>query len=71
MKTVLAACALLAVGAAQPANVDAVLSRLDAYLGEYEPKLSELIADESMLQEVRGSRGLRLQRKIDSGVLGS
>jgi hypothetical protein len=68
MKTVLAACALLAVGAAQPANVDAMLSKLDAYLVEYEPKLSELIADESMRQELRGNARFRLERQIESEV---
>jgi len=47
-------CATLV--AAQPASLDAVLSRLDAYLADYQPRLSELVADESMHQEVRGTR---------------
>lgn len=38
----------------QPAPYDAVLAKLDAYLADYEPKLSELIADELMSQEIAG-----------------
>lgn len=40
---------------AQSPGVDDVVARLDAYLAEYEPRLSELIADEVMLQEIRRS----------------
>jgi hypothetical protein len=64
----LAVFALAALAAAQTSPVDAVLARLDEYLLAYEPRLSELIADESMLQEVRGGAGLRLQRRVDSEV---
>ena len=42
----------LAIGlAAQPASVDALLERLDAYLDRYEAELSTLIADEDFRQE--------------------
>jgi hypothetical protein len=66
---------------AQLPSIDTVIARLDQYLAAYEPKLSELIADETMLQEVRGtvsqasrsdaSRGprpFRLRREIESEV---
>ena len=45
------------VSGAQQASVEAVVARLDAYLVEYEPRLSELIADEEMVQVIR--RGVR------------
>lgn len=67
MKAVAAIAALTVLFAAQATNVDAILSRLDAYLLDYEPKLSALVADESMLQEVRGGQS-RLLRQIDSEV---
>ncbi|MBY0492646.1 MAG: hypothetical protein K2Y23_00400 [Cyanobacteria bacterium] len=35
-----------------PSDLDATLMRLDAYILAYEPKLSELIADETFVQEV-------------------
>jgi hypothetical protein len=39
--------------AIQPASsADGVLARLDAYLADYQPKLSELIADETFVQQV-------------------
>ena len=65
---------------AQAPAVHSVLARLDAYLADYEPKLSELIADETMQQEVRGTRirglsldgsgggSLRLHRHLVSEV---
>jgi hypothetical protein len=44
---------LLSVVALQtPSDLDAALTRLDTYLLAYEPKLSELIADETFVQEV-------------------
>ncbi len=46
---------LTAILALQPAPYEAVLAKLDAYLAEYEPKLSELIADEAMTQEITGA----------------
>jgi len=36
----------------KPSALDAALAKLDAYLEAYEPKLSELIADEILIQEV-------------------
>lgn len=48
----LVALALGDVEGLQPAPTDAVLAKLDAYLADYEPKLSELIADEAMSQEI-------------------
>lgn len=47
-----------------PDAVDAALARLDAYLAGYEPRLSELIADETMLQEMRHTPG-RLMAPIE------
>ena len=67
MKTIVAAIASLAI-VAQAGNVDSILARLDAYLANYEPRLSELIADEVMQQEVRGGRRVLLERRIDSEV---
>lgn len=51
----LAALALLAI--LQSPNADEIRSRLHAYLLEYEPKLSELIADEVLVQQDRPSPG--------------
>ena len=67
MKTLLLTIALV-VAADQPANVDGVLAKLDQYLLDYEPRLSELIADELMVQEVRGNRRLLLERTLESEV---
>ncbi len=77
----LAVLLVATLAAAQAPAVDAVLARLDAYLADYEPKLSELIADETMRQEVRrtvprgqpieatrGRGALRLQRQLVSEV---
>jgi hypothetical protein len=47
--------ALFAVFAVQAPAVDPVLARLDAYLAAYEPRLSELIADEVMTQSAPNS----------------
>jgi hypothetical protein len=71
----------LAVLAGQARDVDAVIARMDAYLESYEPRLSSLIADETMRQEVRqatnrqqpseisrSARSIRLQRTIQSEV---
>jgi hypothetical protein len=68
MKILVAAIGAAIVALTQAADVDTLLARLDVYLAEYEPKLSELIADESMLQEVRGNARLRLERRIESEV---
>jgi len=67
MKTLSLAIALV-VAADQPANVDALLARLDRYLLDYEPRLSELIADELMVQEVSGRYQPRLEQRLDSEV---
>lgn len=52
--------ALVAIAAAllaQPLTADVLRGRLAAYLTEYEPRMSELIADELLVQEnKRGSR---------------
>ena len=53
MKSIIVAIAsflLITQGASW--DVDPVMARLDAYLTDYEPKLSELIADEEMTQEI-------------------
>jgi hypothetical protein len=68
MKILVAAIAMAIVALTQAATVDTLLARLDVYLAAYEPKLSELVADESMLQEVRGNARLRLDRKLESEV---
>lgn len=72
-----AALALAALAASQQPALDTVIERMDAYLATYEPQLSELIADETMQQEVRG-RGdffrtdniieTRLRRRLVSEV---
>lgn len=49
---------IAAIAALQPPSVDQVLARMDQYMVSYEPKLSELIADEKMVQSVRGFRPL-------------
>lgn len=54
----LAALVLSALIAAQPAPYDALLAKLDAYLADYEPRLSELIADEFMSQEIETRKPL-------------
>jgi len=64
------AAALIAL---QPAPYDAILAKLDAYLAEYEPRLSELIADEAMFQEVKSagsiSTGPRMVAGDDANVI--
>lgn len=52
-----AAALLVAIVAAMqaPSETDRVIARLDEYLAAYEPRLSELIADERMHQEIRGT----------------
>lgn len=44
--------ALVLLQSPAPSVLDASLARMDAYLAAYEPKLSELIADETMTQEM-------------------
>ena len=60
MAAVLCAMAIamgVPVSASRQASLEDVVARLDAYLVQYEPKLSELIADEVMDQVIR--RGVR------------
>ena len=56
MKLALVAIAVAIL--AQPTTADVLRARLAAYLNDYEPRLSELIADELLVQENR--RGSRL-----------
>lgn len=56
MKTILAAAMLVSSFVAQKPTAEDVRNRLNTYLTSYEPKLSELIADEVMVQQnVRGT----------------
>lgn len=66
MKVLAATIALLV--ATQTSRVDPVLERLDRYLEAYEPRLSELIADELMLQDGHSTEGRRLRRRLASEV---
>src|SRR5689334_20253904 len=52
MKSIIVAAVSLLFVTQSSWNVDPVMTRLDAYLADYEPKLSELIADEFMTQEM-------------------
>jgi hypothetical protein len=54
MKNVVIALAML-LTQAPPSDLDRTLARMDEYLADYEPKLSELIADETMSQEMSGA----------------
>lgn len=67
MKTISVAMAVTAFLAAQPANVDALRDRLDAYLLAYEPQLSVLVADEEMTQRMEQNRFVT-NRRIESEV---
>ena len=49
----LAVAALAITVLAQPPTASDLRARLSAYLADYEPKLSELIADEVMIQQNR------------------
>jgi hypothetical protein len=72
MKFVVVALAVAIL--AQPPTADVLRARLAAYLADYQPRLSELIADELLVQEnKRGSRptggiGPREYRTIHSEV---
>jgi hypothetical protein len=66
MKVLAAAIAVLV--ATQPSRVDPVLELLDRYLEAYEPRLSELIADELMLQDGQSQEGRRVRRRLASEV---
>ena len=51
------------VTVAQPADLDAVLEKLDSYLEKYESELSAVVADEELVQETDG----RLAQTDDPG----
>jgi hypothetical protein len=54
--------------AAQQSSVDDVLAKLDAYLIAYQPKLSELIADEVLVQEINGTTRLVSPEELSPGI---
>jgi hypothetical protein len=54
--------------AAQPADVDAVLDRLDAYLEAYESELSTVVADEELIQETDGRLTRRQSQRLNSEI---
>ena len=56
------------VTAAQPADLDAVLERLDVYLEKYEAELSAVVADEELIQETDGRLGRRMNRRLHSEI---
>jgi hypothetical protein len=66
MKTILLALAIAAAAQA-PTDIAPVLARLDAYMAAYEPRLSELVADERMEQKAL-VRNLYQRRMLDSEV---
>jgi hypothetical protein len=56
---------------AQPADVDAVLEQLDAYLDKYEDELGSLVADEDFRQEIPplpGNGTYSQKRRLESEV---
>lgn len=61
--------ALIAVAtAAQPAGLDAVLGKLDAYLERYETELGAVVADEELIQETDGRLARRINRRLHSEI---
>lgn len=64
MKIVVVLLSMIAAVQSPTSTLDAALARMDGYLAGYEPKLSELIADETMLQEMRHTPG-RLMAPIE------
>lgn len=54
--------------AAQPADLDAVLEKLDSYLEKYESELSAVVADEELIQETDGRLGRRMTRRLHSEI---
>jgi phage gpG-like protein len=56
------------VAAAQPADLDAVLERLDDYLERYESELSAVVADEELIQETDGRLTRRQSRRLHSEI---
>jgi hypothetical protein len=57
---------IVLAAAGQPADVDVVLERLDAYLERYESELSAVVADEELIQETDGRLTRRLNRRLHS-----
>jgi hypothetical protein len=53
---------------AQPADLDAVLERLDSYLEKYESELSTVVADEELIQETDGRLVSRMTRRLHSEI---
>lgn len=71
------AAALAVLISMQPSRIEPILERLDRYLDGYEPRLSELIADEVMVQDGRHDERRRLASEVafialpdDAGWLG-
>ena len=56
----------ITVRAQNPA--DELIARLDQYLTAYEPKLSELIADEVLIQEINGTTRLVSPDELSPGI---
>jgi hypothetical protein len=56
------------LAAAQPAGLDAVLEKLDAYLDRYETELSAVVADEELIQETEGRMYRRMSRRLHSEI---
>ncbi len=65
----LAVLLLAAISLQSTPALDTALSRLDRYLAEYEPRLSQVIADEEMTQTrpARSRRGKSLQTPTQVG----
>jgi hypothetical protein len=61
------AIALTVTGHAQN-SADELIARLDQYLSAYEPKLSELIADELLIQEINGTTRLVSPDELSPGI---
>lgn len=56
------------VAAAQPADLDAVLDKLDVYLEKYEAELSAVVADEELIQETDGRLARRMSQRLNSEI---
>lgn len=69
MKITVIALASLLFTFTQSTDVDSLVERLDAYLAAYEPKLSELIADEVMQQQVPRAAAARVRDTLPPSAL--
>ena len=56
------------VTVAQPADLGAVLEKLDSFLEKYESELSAVVADEELIQETDGRLGRRMTRRLHSEI---